>query len=255
MKYSKIWLWLLVGISTLLLFITVQYIVLSVISVRRVYVAANSSETGTQIDLNTKDSVWLDLYKERNWLESRLKMAKSDSIYLSMNLQDSTLHLEIKGVVLKTTSIVELSYDRFFDALPAKGYHHYFGQETTGVQTLASIDKVPLTIKKAPKDTAEFAAQSQITDTLVTGEINWLMKLDNGIQLKIKGINEEQTRLNSSSSFWQKLKLEKLINDLSKTLRFEVPDYSPSIEILVNEADAKAIFRAIPEQPMVCIRL
>jgi len=254
MKHSKIRNWLLVVISTLLLFITIQYIVLSVISVRRVFVAANSSEIGNQIDLNTKDSVWLDLYKQKNWLESRLKMAKSDSIYLSVNLEDSTLQLEIKGVVLKTSSIIELSYDRFFDALPAKAYHHYFGQETTGVQTLASIDKVPLTIKKAPKDSIEFAAQSQITDTLETREINWLMTLDNGVQIKIRGINEGQTTKNSSS-FWRKQKLEQLINDLSKTLCFEVPEYNPSIEILVNEADAKAVFRAIPEQPMICIRL
>lgn len=255
MKNLKIRNWLLVVISALLLFITIQYIVLSVISVRRVFVAANSSEIGTQIDLNTKDSLWLDLYKQKNWLESRLKMAKSDSIYLSINLQDSTLQLEIKGVVLKTSSIVELSYDRFFDALPAKAYHHYFGQETTGLETLASIEKVPLTIKKAPKDSIEFAAQSQITDTLETRDINWLMRLDNGIQIKIRGINEAQTTKNSSSSFWRKQKLEKLRNDLSKTFRFEVPEYNPSIEIRVNEADAKAILRAMPEQPMVCIRL
>jgi len=255
MKQSKIRIWLLIAISALLLFISIQYIILSVVSVRRVFVAANSAEIGTQIDLNTKDSLWLELYKQRNWLESRLKMAKSDSIYLSVNLQDSTLQLEIKGVVLKTSSIAELSYDSFFDALPAKAYHHYFGQEATGIQSFASIDKVPLTIKKAPKDSIEFAAQSQITDTLETREVNWLMKLDNGILLKISGINEEQVHKNGKGSFWRKQKLQLVLNNLSKTLQFDVPEYNPSIEILVNEADAKAIFRAIPEQPMVCIRM
>jgi len=253
MKQSKIWNWLLVIFLTLLLFITIQYIILSVISVRRVFVAANSSEIGTQIDLNTKDSLWLELYKQKNWMESRLKLAKSDSIYLSINLQDSTLQLELKGVVLKTSFITELRHDRFFDELTGKAYHHYFGQEASGILTLASIDKVPLTVKKAPKDSLEFASQSHVVDSVEVQEINWLMQLDNGIELKIKGIDKSKSSHNNS--FWRQQKLKQIENNLSKTLLFEVPEYNPSIEICVDEADAKAIYRAIPVQPMVCIRL
>ena len=252
MKQSKLLNWLLLIISVLLLFITLQYIILSVISVRRVFVAANSSEIGTQIELNTKDSTWLELYKQKNWMESRLKLAKSDSIYLSINLQDSTLQLELKGVVLKTSSIAEFRHDRFFDELTGNAYHHYFGQEASGVQTLASIDKVPLTVKKAPKDSLEFASQSHVIDSTEVQEINWLMHLDNGIELKIKGIKSKSSHNNS---FWRQQKLKQIKNNFSKTLLFEVPEYNPSIEIYVDETDAKAIYRAIPAQPMVCIRL
>ncbi len=241
--------------AVLVLLISIQYIVISVIAVRKVYVAANTSETGDQIDLNAKDSTWLELFKQKNWLESRIKLAQTDSIYLSINLQDSTLQLELKGVVLKTTSIIELDYDRFFDAIPANAYHFYFGEVASGIQTLASIEKIPLTIKKAPKDSIEFAAQSQVTDTLEQQSINWLMKLDNGILIKIRGINTEQTNQNESTSFWRKHKLQEIQSNLSKSLVFKVPEYNPTIEIIVNEADAKAIYRAIPEVPMVCIRL
>ena len=255
MTRSKIRNRLFTVLSVILLIISVQYIILSITSVKRVFVAANSSENGNQIDLNTQDSLWLELFKQKNWLESRLKLAQSDSIYLTINLQDSTLQLELKGVVLKTSVIHQLTYDRFFDALSANAYHHYFGGEATGIHTFASIEKVPLTVKKAPKDSVEFAAQSQVTDTLETPEINWLVTLDNGILIKIKGENPDHVQKNSNNFFWKKIKLQQVKKDLAKTLLFKVPEYNPGIEIVVDEADAKAIYRAIPDVPMICIRL
>lgn len=254
MKSSKIRNWLLLLLSVILLFVAVQYITLSVLSVRKVFIAASTNKNTDQTDLNTKDSTWLELYRQKNWLESRLKMSQSDSIYLSINLRDSALQLELKGVVLKSSPIVQIKYDRFFDALPASAYHHYFGQETVGNQSLATIDKIPLTIKQAPRDSAEFAAQNTITDTIKNEEINWMLTLDNGILLKIKGIDDDDQKL-PSSSFWRQQKLKQIVRDLSNTILFKLPNYQPSIELLVGEEDAKAIYRAIPVQPMVCIRL
>ena len=47
-----------------------------------------------------RDSAYLKLIKERAMLQSRIIMAETDSIYLTINLTDSTMNLEISGVVV-----------------------------------------------------------------------------------------------------------------------------------------------------------
>ena len=47
------------------------------------------------------DSEYLKLLKEKSFLQSRIVMAETDSIYLTINLADSTANLEISGVVVQ----------------------------------------------------------------------------------------------------------------------------------------------------------
>jgi hypothetical protein len=46
------------------------------------------------------DSGYLRLLKERAFLQARIIMAETDSIYLTANLADSSMNLEISGVVV-----------------------------------------------------------------------------------------------------------------------------------------------------------
>ena len=46
------------------------------------------------------DSAYLKLLKEKAFLQSRIAMAQTDSIYLTLNFADSSANLEISGVVV-----------------------------------------------------------------------------------------------------------------------------------------------------------
>jgi len=51
------------------------------------------------------DSAYLSLMKEKAWYQSRVAMAATDSIYMTINLADTTVNLEISGVVVHSTDI------------------------------------------------------------------------------------------------------------------------------------------------------
>jgi len=51
------------------------------------------------------DSTYLMLLREKAFLQSRIIMAETDSIYLTINLADSTVNIEISGVVVHKAKV------------------------------------------------------------------------------------------------------------------------------------------------------
>ncbi|MZP56965.1 MAG: hypothetical protein GT600_16095, partial [Bacteroidales bacterium] len=60
----------------------------------------------------TTDSAYLSLLKQKSYLESRVIMANTDSIYLTISLPDSTVNLEISGVSVHTAPIKHYELSR-----------------------------------------------------------------------------------------------------------------------------------------------
>jgi len=245
-----------VTLACILLLVAGQYAALSVLAVRKhlksLYELEDVRLLSGQQDA---DSAYFNLYKEKIWLETRFQIAKTDSISLSLNLKDSLLQLELKGVVLKAVKIQQFRCDPFFQHLNAGAYYHYFGSQATGESALSTIVKEPLTVKKAPKDTIEFANQKHVADSVKSEAVHWLLKLDNGITVKIEGSDaDSRTDWWLGQRFWWRQDLVKLKEDLKQTVAFKVPEYVPEIEMVISESDAKAIYRALPTYPLVCIR-
>ncbi|MCK3683319.1 hypothetical protein [Maribellus sp. YY47] len=247
--------WLAFLLPVILLLVSIQYATLSTISVQEHLKMVSEIKDVDVPFYDVKDSAWISAFKDRNWIECRLETSKTDSISLSVNLKDSILQLELKGVVIKTTPIIELHADRFFEELNPVAYHHYFGEETASREMQATIEKIPLIVKKAPKDTLEYAAQSHVVDTLKREDVHWLIMLDNGIELRVEGTDTTRTSNAWHNKFWLKQDYHQIKNNFAKTLKFEVPQYNPTIKLVISENDAKAIYRALPRQPRVCIRL
>src|SRR5664280_1963001 len=95
----------IVLISIVLAF-AIYYSIMSMLSPRRKLEQIKSEFIGKASEKNESeqqiltDSTYLKLLKEKAFLQSRLAMAQTDSIYLSINLEDSTINLEISGVVV-----------------------------------------------------------------------------------------------------------------------------------------------------------
>jgi hypothetical protein len=246
--------WLVYILPALLLFVVVQYAVLSIVSVRSHLKTEFRDQDKKLAGIDIQDTTLFNLYKEKTWLESRLQVAGEDSISLSVNMKDSVLQLELKGVVLKTSKVIDFKADRYFTHLQPEAYHHLFGSVASGESALATIEKVPLIVKKAPKDTAEYASQSHVMDSVKTEEVHWLLTLNNGIILKIEGTDKGSASSRYRNKFWWQLDMNQLKEDIRKTMLFKVPEYQPTIAMIVSEADARAIYRALPEKPSVCIR-
>jgi hypothetical protein len=194
------------------------------------------------------------LFREKNWLETRLILSKTDSIYLSVNFSDSLLHLEMKGVVLAQMKMLDFKYDRFFDEISPGAYLHLFATHVQVDSTFSTIKRVPVTIKKVGGANPDI--KNEGPDTIKIAEpVHWISWLDNGIQLNIEGVGTDfPARNQHSQAFWIAQDFRKVAGAVRQIFAVELIDYHPEITLVLTDQDAKTIFRALPEKPFINFR-
>ena len=199
------------------------------------------------------DSSYLKLYREKAWLQSKIAMAETDSIYLTVNLPDSTVNLEISGVVVhstiikrqKTSKILKNGDDYIITSLLTRPF--------TISNNYSSIPKMPLMIKMAPKDTSEFKPDI-IPDTADYEPVNYVMEMENGLVI----IVYQEEKQNPGDRFHLfgfdlKYRLKCALTDIKSILTCKVPDYHPYIKLRLPRTDAKIIYRALPEHGQIAV--
>jgi len=199
------------------------------------------------------DSSYLNLYKEKAWLQSKIAMAESDSIYLTIDLPDSTVNLEISGVVVHSTiikrqkisKILKYGDDYIISSLLSKPF--------STLKNYSSIPKMPLMIKMAPRDTSEFKPDI-IPDTADYEPVNYIMQLENGIVIQVY----QEEKQNSGDGFHLflfdfKYRLKNALITMKSILTFKVPEYHPFIKLRLPRTDAKIIYRALPEHGQIAV--
>ena len=238
---------------------TSVYTYLSVGVVRdRMLVAKSQVEGAAPVDPSL-----IDLMKEKAWVESRLKMAAGDSVGLSIDLEQHSIQLELKGVVVMKSKIKDFSTSGFFKQMDGNVYFNVFGSPLTIEKFESSIAKNPLKIVQAPKDTIAAAAAADAEaaakkDSVPDEIVYWTVKLDRDIELNIQGIDsvaESQSKYKLGKGFEFKRNLKNIVNSFEHIIKFKKPTYTPEILISIPENEAKAILRALPRNASVTIRI
>lgn len=237
----------------ILLSITSVYTYLSVGAVRgRMQLAK------TQAEGSTVDPSLIDLMKEKAWVESRIKMAAGDSIGLSIDLEQHTIQMELKGVVVMKSKIRDYSTSGFFKRMDGNVYFSMFGSPLTIQKFKSSIEKNPFKIIQAPKSAEEAEKAVTKKDTLPKENVFWTVKLDRDIDLNIQGIDsiaESRSKYKLGKGFEFKRDLYNIANSFQHIIQFKKPTYTPEILISIPENEAKAILRALPQKASVTIRI
>lgn len=243
-------------VGFLLLVGMLSYAVFSVAGVRQKMKRLNEQSDAQLLNFDplSVDSAYMELFREKNWLETRLILSKTDSIYLSINFNDSLVQLEMKGVVLAQMEMLDFKYDRFFDEISPGVYLHLFATQVQVDSTFSTIEKAPVTIKKAVSINSEI--KSEVPDTIKKIEsVHWISWLDNGVRINIEGIG---TGVSAESwrneVFWVSQDFRKIAKAISQISTLKKPDYYPEITLVLTDRDAKTIFRALPEKPFVSFR-
>lgn len=199
------------------------------------------------------DSAYLKKLKEKAFLQSRIALAESDSIYLTINLTDSTANLEIYGVVVHAAKITNLK----MSSILSKGNEYIISSllssPFTIAESISTIKKDPLMLKMAPKDTSEYKPDI-MPDTTITEPVNYILEMTNGTRIFV--YQEENSKPGESMnqfSFDLKDKLRNTISSLKSVAVFKVPEYHPYIKLSIPRADAKIIYRAIPRNGQIAI--
>lgn len=192
------------------------------------------------------DSTYLKLFKEKTLLQSKIVMAETDSIYLMINLTDSTANLEISGVVVHRSKISEFNTSNIF----SKGDEHTILSMLSAPFTISgafsSIKKEPVMIKMAPKDTSEYKPDI-MPDTSLTEPVNYILEMTNGVRIYVyQADNNEDGDRFANRIFDLKDRSRNTWSAIKSVAVLKVPEYHPFIKLRLPASDAKIIYRAIP---------
>lgn len=194
---------------------------------------------------------------DKAWLKNRLALAAaSDSVYLSVDLGDSIVNLEINGVVVRSCRITGMETSK--RVLKAD-----FEERLAWVSTpfnlqdeLSTIPKIPYVIKEAPKDTLEAQAQSAKPIPPDTTSVFFTLFFDKNLVLEVeqdKAPHDADKRLVSDYLKTKNGMVRK--ESSSAVFSGRAPDHGITIKLEVSMADARAIYRGIPKDASLSLKL
>jgi hypothetical protein len=200
-----------------------------------------------------KDSAYLALLKEKSFLQSRIVMAESDSIYLTIDLSDSTANIEISGVVVHKAKIRNVKASKILLKGNENVILSMLATPFSILHAIGTIKKEPVMIKIAPKDTSEYKPDI-MPDTSITEPVNYIFEMKGGIRIYF--YQDENVKLNdriSQFTFDIRDRLRDTWSALKSVAVFKVPEYHPFIKIRLPRTDAKIIYRAIPKNGQIAV--
>jgi len=199
------------------------------------------------------DSTYLAIFKEKSFLQSRITLAESDSVYLSVNLPDSSMTLEINGVSVHKANIKRMNVSRIFRGGNDYAILSMLALPLTADRNFATIEKEPVMIKIAPRDTSEYIPDI-IPDTADYEPVNFILEMNSGIRLYVY----QEERINAGDGirlflFDLGYRLRTAARTFTSVVTFRVPEYHPYIKLRIPRSDAKIIYRALPGKGQIAV--
>jgi hypothetical protein len=198
------------------------------------------------------DSAYLKLLKEKAFLQARTILAETDSIYLTINLADSTANIEINGVVVHVAKINSFRISNILMKGDENVISTLLSTPLTIAKSYSTIKKEPVMIKMAPKDTSEYKPDI-MPDTTIVVPVNYKLEMSNGMNVYVYQENEKTNDRINQFSFDIKDRISNAWHSLKHVMVFKVPDYKPFIKIRISRSDAKIIYRALPRNGQIAI--
>jgi hypothetical protein len=196
-----------------------------------------------------------DLLEKKTTLDARLDMSDDDSIGIRINLKEKSIYLEIKGIVLHTTPILEQKSSSFFKKLNAAEKYVLFHKPLDIQKDESTISKDQFEIRYAPKDSLEADLIKDVDpDTVLREPVMYRLYFKNGIRVQVTGILPD-----SVPQFWPRFRFDfadryKFLKQLLKSVTQKKPaPYQPTISIVVEAREAEAIYRAVPKKGKVIL--
>ncbi len=196
----------------------------------------------------------LPLLIEKTYKEALLKLSEQDSIQLIVNLHDSLVCLSIKGVIIHETHVNDILVDKVLRRLPGREFVKLFSQPIAVLSQTASIDKEPIVVRDAPKDSLEASLTAYKPDTLIQNPAFLMIRCDFGIKLILEqypnsGFHDKWVRFIFRSKLW----IKNVLTSIVRFFSFRKQEYNPTIIIKMPVDDLRAIYRALPLKASVVL--
>jgi hypothetical protein len=203
-----------------------------------------------------KNIEMLSLENEIAFQRSDISLSKGDSIYLLIDLVDSVIGLELQGVSLQESKIVDFEVSNFLKKLDPQILNNYISKPFKVKQTESSVEKMKIKTKVAPKSEAEADAQK---DTIPSEKdfvrFTWYFDRDLMIEFVQDSIagNENYSLINKKINTQQRF--NKLKTIMGSGIHLKHDTYTPYIKIVLTQNDALTVIRSTPVNGYVALRL
>ena len=205
--------------------------------------------------VSTSDSSIIAKQVEYAYTNAQFEASKSDSISLTLNFLDSTANLMIKGVVVHSAKIENYQLSRFVDAVDQVALYRMLSLPLQVTGHTSTIAKVPLMVKIAPKDTSEYTPDV-VPDTTDIDAVNYIFETSSGIQLYFYESNPRESADGLKQFKFDFMdRVQSGYELLRATSTFKKPKYHPEIRIKLKKRDAKMIYRALPENASIVLKI
>ena len=193
------------------------------------------------------------MYHSLAFNKALLSMAQTDSAGLVINLPDSTLYLQIRGVKVFDTKIRLVKLDRFAGEYGINAYIKNFGRPAKLTKDTCNYEKEPIIHIDAPDDTTEAKTIKHSPDTAITKSVKITYWLNNNLKVNIYGVKPDSDGFLRSSYKY-------LADRIALVHRFTInyftgkkEDYVPELLVEVENKDALIIYRALHSRAPVVV--
>lgn len=193
-----------------------------------------------------------ELLREQGMLDGLVRLAKSDSVNLFLNLPEKSAQLMIKGVAVRNIPLQEMTSGALFRSASDEALYNWLSEPLQIVGSVATIDKEPVNIVVAPKDTSDEVPEV-VPDTLQKDPVIFILETNRDLRLYFYQTDQDQQKEVFKYNWnyrWQEAR-----EALKSILAFKVPEYTPTLFIGLSKEDAKVIYRAIPQEGQIVVTL
>ncbi len=197
-----------------------------------------------------------ELRKREVLLHSRLELASEDSMYLVLDLINNTAILEMKGIMLHESRILESSVSNSIKMYHTEALLNWMAEPFMLKHAEATIPKIEYVEKIAPKDTIEANKVAVEPAAAKLGDVYIVMDFDRNLRLVIlqseKPDDDGKKIINAMRRKYQEVEVRRSIQSLVK---FNRQPSMPQISIVIPKSDATIFYKALPVRPKMIIRM
>ncbi|MBC7187239.1 MAG: hypothetical protein H5U38_09420 [Calditrichaeota bacterium] len=217
--------------------------------------AAGQASAGGRTPLKFELSL-APLLVEEAFLKNRLTIAKTDSVALSIDLVDSLLTLDIRGVPVRECKIQRYSTSgALHRARRSPRLSGWVSRPFVLRKGWGTIVKAPIKKVDAPKDTVEAERLANMTPPPDSGDVAFILEFTRRLTVKVSQAEEF-----SGKGHLQKLamlakhRVASLAEGVTNFRRLRQPAPPLIVSIELSRADAKAVYRALPRHALLAFR-
>jgi len=217
---------------------------------------SSPSPPGRGTSVSSLNPSLVPLWIEEAFLKNRLAIAKTDSVALAIDLVDSLVTLDIKGVPVRTCKIESYSISGALSrARHSPRLAGWLSKPFVLRRQWGTIPKAPIKKVDAPKDTLEAEKLATFIPPPDSGDVAFILAFTRNLTVKVSQTEEFSGKgkaLKARMNVWhQGAALLEEFSGLRRHRRVW-PPLTVSMELA--RADAKAIYRALPHHALLAFR-